>query len=267
MLNAKPDPALDLLRERPQETAPACAPITPVNGGTGMPAHIAIIMDGNGRWAKARYLPRAAGHHQGAEAVRATVRACGELGIRYLTLFAFSSDNWKRPRDEVDHLMGLLRRYIRQELVELRTRGVRLRVIGQRDRLAPDIINLINDAERQTADNTKMDFIIAINYGGQDDMVQAARKVALDVAEGRLSPDEITRETLASRLETAGIPDPDMVIRTSGEQRLSNFLLWQAAYAELVFVPTPWPDFGKADLMAALAEFRCRQRRFGGTGE
>ena len=229
--------------------------------------HVAIIMDGNGRWAKARFLPRAAGHRQGAEAVRVTVKACCELNVRYLTLFAFSSENWKRPKDEVDHLMGLLRRYIRQELAELHENGVRIRAIGQREALARDIVKLIEDAECRTAANERLDFIIALNYGGQDDMVRAARRIAEDVAAGRLEPAEVTRETLAARLDTAGIPDPDLVIRTSGEQRLSNFLLWQAAYAELVFVPTPWPDFSKADLIAAIEEYHRRQRRYGGTAE
>jgi len=234
-------------------------------GNAALPVHIAIIMDGNGRWAKSRFLPRAAGHRQGAEAVRATVKACGELGIRYLTLFAFSSDNWKRPRDEIDHLMGLLRRYIRQELAELHQQGVRIRIIGNRQALAPDIIALIDDAEARTIANTRLNLIIAVNYGGQDDMVQAAQRMAADVARGQLRVEDITRDSLAARLETAGMPDPDLVIRTSGEKRLSNFLLWQSAYAELVFVPTAWPDFGKSDLILAVDEFRLRQRRFGGT--
>ena len=250
------------------ERALTLEPIAPLRlGEAALPAHVAIIMDGNGRWAKARFLPRAAGHRQGAEAVRVTIKACCDLNVRYLTLFAFSSENWKRPKDEVDHLMALLRRYIRQELAELHDNGVRIRIIGQRERLAPDIVKLIEDAETRTAGNSRLDFIIALNYGGQDDMVRAARRIAEDVAAGRLDPASVNRETLAARLDTAGIPDPDLVIRTSGEQRLSNFLLWQAAYAELVFVPTPWPDFSKADLIAAIEEYHRRQRRYGGTAE
>ena len=228
-----------------------------------VPRHVAVIMDGNRRWAKARLLPRLIGHQRGSDAVRRVVEAAADFGIEYLTLYAFSSENWKRPEDEIGDLMGLMRLYLRRDLNELHANGVRLRVIGDRSRLAGDIIDLIDEAESRTRDNRRMTVVLAISYGGQGEIVQAARSLAAEVAAGRLRPDEIDESLFASRLETAGMPDPDLVIRTSGEKRLSNFLLWQAAYAEFVFVDTLWPDFGRDELELALREFRSRDRRFG----
>jgi undecaprenyl diphosphate synthase len=227
------------------------------------PRHIAIIMDGNGRWAQARGLPRIAGHRQGAEAVRRTVRAAGELDIPYLTLFGFSSENWKRPLAEIDDLMGLLRHYLRGEIAELHRNGVRLRVIGDRERLAPDIVTLIANAEALTRDNTGVKLTIALSYGGRAEIAAAVRALAAKAVEGGLVPDAIDEDVISRHLFTAGIPDPDLLIRTSGEQRISNFLLWQCAYSELMFTKTLWPDFGGADLEQAIADFGCRDRRYG----
>ena len=228
-----------------------------------LPRHIAIIMDGNGRWAQARGLPRIAGHRSGAEAVRRTLEAAGELGIPYLTLFGFSSENWKRPLDEVDDLMGLLRHYLRGEIAELHRKGVRLRVIGDIERLAPDIIAMIRHAEALTRDNDGINLTIALSYGGRAEIVAAARAIAAEVAAGRLPLDRVDEDAIARHLFTADLPDPDLLIRTSGEQRISNFLLWQCAYAELVFTKTLWPDFGRADLEQAIAEYGGRERRYG----
>lgn len=236
-------------------------------GVTNLPSHVAIIMDGNGRWAKRRFMPRALGHREGAEAVRRTVTACGELGIPYLTLFAFSSENWKRPAEEVDDLMWLLRSYLQREVAELNRQSVRIRFIGERNGLAPDLIKLIENAEAQTRQNEHLIFTIAVNYGGQYDIVEAARSLAEDVAAGRLSADQITQELFATRLATSDLPDPDLIIRTSGEQRLSNFMLWQAAYSELVFMDVLWPDFDKRSLQQAIDLFNQRERRFGATHE
>lgn len=230
------------------------------------PTHIAIIMDGNGRWAKARGLPRTAGHKRGAEAVRRTVECAREMGVSYLTLYAFSSENWKRPQGEVTDLMGLLRLYLRNEVRTLHKNGIRLRVIGDRSRLGADIVSLIEESEAKTAGNTAMTLVLALSYGGRQEIVEAARRLATDVAEGRVSPAEIDEAALSGRLFTAGIPDPDLVIRTSGEQRISNFLLWQCAYAELVFLDVLWPDFGRDDLDAAIRDFHGRERRFGASG-
>jgi undecaprenyl diphosphate synthase len=230
------------------------------------PNHVAIIMDGNGRWAKARGLPRVAGHRRGADAVRRVVRGAGELGIPILTLFAFSTENWTRPADEVNDLMGLLRHYLRKELDELHENGARLRVIGNRQRLAPDIVRDISDAENMTRSNSRIDVNICINYGARAEILQAARSLARQVAAGDLSADRIDEDLFEGELLTAGVPDPDLLIRTSGEQRISNFMLWQCAYAELVFVDTLWPDFGKEHLEQAIAEFRRRERRYGGVG-
>jgi len=227
------------------------------------PPHVAIIMDGNGRWAKARGLPRIAGHRAGAEAVRRTLTASVELGIKYLTLFGFSSENWKRPVDEVSDLMGLLRHYIRGEIAELHRNGVRLRVIGERAKLPADVVGMIDNAETLTAGNERLNLSIALSYGGRAEIALAARRLAEDVACGRLAPGAIDEDTFAARLLTAGIPDPDLLIRTSGEQRISNFLLWQTAYAELVFTPTLWPDFAKGDLEKAVRDFHGRDRRYG----
>ncbi len=228
-----------------------------------LPAHVAIIMDGNGRWAKARLLPRVAGHKKGADAVRACVKACGELGISYLTLYAFSSENWKRPVDEVDDLMGLLRHYLRHELEELGRNNVRLTFIGDRSRLSVDIVNLMTEAEGKTANNTGLTLILALNYGGQAEIVRAAQELARKAASGEIDPSTIDEQQLAAHLDTARFPDPDIIIRTSGEQRLSNFLLWQAAYAEFVFIDDLWPDFTKETLIKALMEFGNRERRYG----
>ena len=230
------------------------------------PHHVAIIMDGNGRWAKARGLPRVAGHRRGAGAVRRVIRGAGELGIPVLTLFAFSTENWTRPADEVSDLMGLLRHYLRHELEEFGRNGARLRVIGERSRLAPDIVSDIADAEQRTRSNTRIDVNICINYGSRDEIVRATRSLARKVAAGELAADRIDETMFERELLTAGVPDPDLLIRTSGEQRISNFLLWQCAYAELVFVDTLWPDFGKDHLEQAIAEFRRRERRYGGVG-
>jgi len=227
------------------------------------PRHIAIIMDGNGRWAKARGLPRIAGHRRGAEAVRRTLVAASELGVPYLTLFGFSSENWKRPHDEVDDLMALLRHYLRGEIAELHKNAVRLRVIGDKDRLSPDIVAMIANAEDLTRDNHAINLTIALSYGGRAEIVAAARAVAAEIMAGRLSLDAVDEELIAGHLFTADLPDPDLLIRTSGEQRISNFLLWQCAYAELVFTKTLWPDFGRSDLEEAIADYRCRERRYG----
>jgi undecaprenyl diphosphate synthase len=227
------------------------------------PAHVAIIMDGNGRWAKARGLPRIAGHRRGAESVRRTVTAAAELGISYLTLFGFSSENWKRPTGEIDDLMSLLRVYLRGEIAELHQNGVRVRIIGERSRLAPDIVTLIVNAEELTRNNTRLTLIVALSYGGRHDIVQAAQRLAAEVASGRVKPDAIDETLFADYLFTTSIPDPDLLIRTSGEQRISNFLLWQTAYTELVFVETLWPDFGASDLEKAVREFHGRDRRYG----
>ncbi len=227
------------------------------------PTHIAVIMDGNGRWAAAHRLPRVMGHRRGVDAVRTVVEACNDLGVRYLTLYAFSSENWKRPPTEVDDLMWLLRRYLRQEVEKLDAKGVRVRMIGNRAALAPDIVDLMNEIEGRTRANTGLTLILAVNYGGQDEIVSAARALAEDVRAGRLDPAEITKDHFAAQLATRDLPDPDLVIRTSGEQRLSNFLLWQTAYAELLFVDVLWPDFSRATLEDAIAAFHRRDRRFG----
>ncbi|MCR4267311.1 isoprenyl transferase [Nitratireductor sp. ZSWI3] len=228
------------------------------------PAHVAIIMDGNGRWAEARGLPRRAGHRAGVEALRKAVRNAGELGISWLTVYAFSSENWSRPPSEVNDLMGLLRLFIRRDLAELHQNGVRVRIVGDRDNLQPDIKALLEEAENLTAGNTGMNLVIAFNYGSRDEILRAARAALKDIEAGRTGLDALTPERFGAYLDTAGIPDPDLIIRTSGEQRLSNFLLWQAAYAEFVFLPCLWPDFSRDDLAAAIATFSERERRFGG---
>jgi undecaprenyl diphosphate synthase len=228
------------------------------------PYHVAIIMDGNGRWAAQRGLPRGEGHRRGVEAVRRTVRAATELGIGILTIFSFSAENWTRPRSEILDLMALLRRFIRNDLADLHRSNVRVKIIGEREGLEPDIARLLEEAESLTQANTGLMLVVAFNYGARQEIARAARTLATDVAAGRLEPTRITADLLASRLDTSELPDPDLVIRTSGEQRLSNFLLWQAAYSELVFVPVYWPDFDRATLEGAIAEYRTRERRFGG---
>jgi len=232
----------------------------------GVPVHVAIIMDGNGRWAKSRGLPRTAGHKRGAESVRAAVNAAGELGISYLTLFGFSSENWKRPLGEVRDLMGLLRLYLRSEVKDLHKNGVRLRVVGDRARLDPDIVKLIEDSEAKTAGNTKLTLVLALSYGGRQEIVEAARRLAEDAVAGRVNPADIDEAAFSRRLFTADIPDPDLLIRTSGEKRISNFLLWQCAYAEMVFLDVLWPDFSKLDLEHAIRDYHGRDRRYGAIG-
>jgi undecaprenyl diphosphate synthase len=229
------------------------------------PTHVGIIMDGNGRWAKARGLPRIEGHRRGVEAVRRAVRSAAELGMRYLTIYSFSSENWSRPASEVSDLMGLLKRFIRNDLADLHRNNIKVRVIGLRHNLAADIRAMLNEAEDLTRANTGMTLVVAFNYGARQEIVEAARKLAVEVAAGRLDPAAIDEAALAARLDTSDIPDPDLVIRTSGEQRLSNFLLWQAAYAEFVFLPMHWPDFDHAAFESALAQYAARERRFGGT--
>jgi len=235
------------------------------NDGPTAPVHIAVIMDGNGRWAKSRGLPRIEGHRRGADSVRTAITCCIKYGVRYLTLYSFSSENWKRPVQEVDDLMGLLRRYLKSEIVELHKNGVRLRVIGERALLSKDITKLIEDAEAMTSGNRRLDLIVALSYGGRAEIVKAARRVAADVAAGRMTLDAIDEDAVAARLETVGIPDPDILVRTSGEQRISNFLLWQMAYTEFVFLDTLWPDFSEKDFVQVISEFQRRERRFGGT--
>jgi undecaprenyl diphosphate synthase len=244
---------------------PSAAPLAATaSGGGAVPRHVAIIMDGNGRWAKARRLPRIAGHRQGIEAVRRTVEAAPTLGIEVLTLFAFSTENAKRPEDEVNDLMGLLRHYLRSEIGTLHKNNVRLRFIGEYRRLNPDLVELLESSAERTRLNTGLTLVIALNYGAQDEIVRAMQSIAADVAAGRLDATTIDAALIDKRLDTADLPPPDLVIRTSGEQRLSNFLLWQAAYAELVFTDQLWPDFDTASLEAALAEFATRDRRYGG---
>ena len=228
-----------------------------------IPTHVAIIMDGNGRWAKSRGLPRVAGHRKGAEAVRNAVEAASELGIGYLTLYSFSSENWNRSVGEVSDLMGLLRRYLKSEIAELHSKGVRFRVIGDRSRLAEDIRRLIEDAELMTGDNDGLTLVLALSYGGRQEIAAAARNIAKSAALGLIKPEAIDEEVFAAHLDTAGMPDPDLLIRTSGEQRISNFLLWQMAYTEMVFVDKYWPDFGRDDLRQAIEEFSKRDRRYG----
>jgi undecaprenyl diphosphate synthase len=232
--------------------------------GTEPPAHIAIIMDGNGRWAAERGLPRSFGHRSGVEAVRRTVKAAIELSIPYLTIYSFSSENWSRPPDEIADLMGLMKRFIRRDLAELHQNNVRLRVIGERENVDPEMMTLINEACELTRANTGLNLVIAFNYGSRAEIARAARRLAAEVAAGRLEPSAVTADLLGSALDTAGIPDPDILIRTSGELRLSNFLLWQAAYTELVFLDAYWPDFGRELLEEAIAQYRARDRRFGG---
>ncbi|MBT5458505.1 MAG: isoprenyl transferase [Rhodospirillaceae bacterium] len=230
------------------------------------PIHVGIIMDGNGRWAQARGMPRIAGHRQGAESVRTAVKSARDMGIQYLTLYGFSIENWKRPMTEVSALMGLLRLYLRQEIQELDENGVRIRFIGERERLAPDIVALIDEAESRTAGNTKLTLIVALSYGARQEITTAARDLARKAKSGEIDLEDIDEALLENHLATAGIPDLDLVIRTSGEKRVSNFLLWQLAYAELVFIDALWPDFARRDLEEAINEFHRRERRYGATG-
>jgi undecaprenyl diphosphate synthase len=242
----------------------ARAPVTHHQARSEGPKHVAVIMDGNGRWAAARGLPRAQGHRRGVEALRRIVRAAHELGILYLTIFSFSSENWSRPASEIGDLFGLLRRFIRNDLAALHRDGVRVRIIGERAGLEPDICALLGEAEELTRNNTRMNLIVAFNYGSRQEIARAARSLAQEVVEGRRDPGSIDADTLARYLDAPDVPDPDLIIRTSGEQRLSNFLMWQAAYSELVFVPMHWPDFDRTTLENAIAEYARRERRFGG---
>ena len=228
-----------------------------------LPTHVAVIMDGNGRWASARFLPRVAGHREGARAVRRTIEAAIQSGVAWLTVYAFSSENWRRPAAEVLDLTGLLRHYLKNEIAELHANGVRMHFIGDRTRFDADINTALADAERLTDQNKRLDLVIALSYGARDEIATAARNLAKAAQAGEINADDIDEAMLASALSTAGMPDPDLVIRTSGEQRLSNFLLWQAAYAELVFMDVLWPDFSAAHFNEALAEYARRERRFG----
>src|SRR5438045_460983 len=240
------------------------SPATDGPDRTDGPLHVAIIMDGNGRWAAARGLPRAEGHRRGVEALRRVVRAANELGVLYLTIFSFSSENWSRPATEIGDLFGLLRRFIRNDLATLHRDGVRVRVIGERAGLESDICALLNEAEELTRANTTLNLVVAFNYGSRQEIANAAQRLAREVAAGKREPATIDADTLGQYLDAPDIPDPDLIIRTSGAQRLSNFLMWQAAYSELVFVPIHWPDFEKAALEDAIAEYARRERRFGG---
>ena len=227
------------------------------------PQHVAIIMDGNGRWAKARGMPRAAGHERGVEALRRTVEAAPKLGIQYLTVFSFSTENWRRPAAEVSALFGLLKAYVQRDLSRLTKQGVRIRILGRREGLPADIAELVSKAERETEHNSDFCLNIAFNYGGREEIIRAAHKLIGAIQRGEIAADAVDESLFGNYLDTAGIPDPDLLIRTSGEYRLSNFLLWQAAYAELVFTDTLWPDFDRASLEQAIAEYQSRERRFG----
>jgi undecaprenyl diphosphate synthase len=229
-----------------------------------VPRHVAIIMDGNGRWAAARGLPRAEGHRRGVEALRRTIRAAGEIGIKIITIFSFSAENWSRPASEIGELMGLLRRFVRNDLAELHKSNVRVRIIGERVGLDPDIGRLLVEAEDLTKNNDGLILVVAFNYGARQEIVRAARSIAEAVTQGHLKIDDIDMDTVSRSLDAPDIPDPDLIIRTSGEQRLSNFLLWQSAYSELVFVPICWPDFDRTTLESAIREYQQRERRFGG---
>jgi undecaprenyl diphosphate synthase len=229
-----------------------------------IPRHVAIIMDGNGRWAAARGLPRSAGHKAGIDAVRRAVKSAMDQGIEFLTIYSFSTENWARPRSEITFLLDLLRRFIRQDVAELHAAGVRVRMIGDRDSLDGSIVAMLEDAERLTKNNTKHNLVVAFNYGSQQEIVRAAKAVAAKCAAGALSSDAITPDVFADHLDTAGLPAPDLLIRTGGDQRISNFLLWQCAYAEFVFVPEFWPDFSAEIFGRAVCEFASRERRFGG---
>ena len=235
----------------------------PESGDRDVPQHVAVIMDGNGRWAQSRGLPRTEGHRRGAESARRVIKAAARMGVKYLTLFGFSSENWKRPSGEVLDLMGLLRLYLKKELNELHKQGVRFVVIGERSRLPKDVQEIIAVAEEKTQNNQGLNLVLALSYGGRAEITNTARALAEKVASGELSPQDIDEACFENHLDTAGIPEPDLLIRTSGEQRISNFLLWQLAYTEFVFVDTLWPDFGAEEFEHALAQYRARERRFG----
>lgn len=229
-----------------------------------LPVHIGIIMDGNGRWAKKRGLPRQAGHSYGAQTFRKITKYCEKRGIRYLTVYAFSTENWTRPKEEVDGIMRLLEDYLKESLSDFKKENIRTRFIGDLTRLSPKIRQLMQEAEEETKDKTGMCLNIAVNYGGREEIVQAARQLAKDAADGKVSPDDIAEEQLSARMYTAGQPDPDLILRPSGEYRTSNFMLWQSAYSEYVFMDILWPDFKPEDMDEALREYARRNRRFGG---
>jgi undecaprenyl diphosphate synthase len=229
-----------------------------------MPGHVAIIMDGNGRWASLRGQPRSAGHRQGVEALRRTVRAAADMGIGVLTLYSFSTENWSRPAAEVRFLLELLRRFIRTDVADLHQANVRIMVIGDRDGLEPSLRKMFEEAEALTRDNTALKLVIAFNYGGRQEITRAVQALARKVAEGKIAPDDITPAVIGNHLDTGGLPEPDLLIRTGGEQRLSNYLLWQCAYTEFVFIPDYWPDFDADRLRQAVETYRLRDRRFGG---
>lgn len=237
---------------------------SPEMRGSDVPRHVAIIMDGNGRWAERRGLPRTAGHRQGVEAVRRTVRAAGEMGIEYLTLYSFSTENWNRPEKEISELFSLLRMFIRRDLAELHKNNVRILIIGDRDRVPDDLLVLLDDARKLTQENTGQTLVIAFNYGSRAEITNTVREIAEKVSAGLIHLDDISDEMVSASLKTASVPDPDLLIRTSGEMRLSNFLLWQLAYTELVFMECLWPDFSRETLEEAIAIFNNRNRRFGG---
>jgi len=245
-------------------SAAASGPADAAQRPSGPGLHIAIIMDGNGRWAKARGLPRTLGHRSGVAALKRTVQAAQDLGVSCLTVFGFSTENWRRPAREISELMRLLKAYVESDLDRLVREGVRVRVLGRRTGLDPGILAIIERAESRTVANSRYQLQVAFNYGGQADIADAARRLAQDAAAGRLDPDRIDEQVFAGALSTAASGPPDLIIRTSGEQRLSNFLLWEAAYAELVFQDVLWPDYGEAHLKAALEEFNRRVRRYGG---
>ncbi len=242
----------------------AIAEVPAEKPGLKIPAHVAVIMDGNGRWAKARGKQRTEGHVEGVKALRRLVDLAIRYGVAHLTVFSFSSENWRRPPDEVNFIFGLLHRFVASDLATLIRNNVRVKIIGTRDGLDAALLRLIADVERKTADNTGLELIVAFNYGGKAEITDATRRIAEAVAAGRLKPEEITETTVEDALYTTGIPHPDVIIRTSGEQRISNFLLWQAAYSELIFVEENWPDFGEASFLKVLDEYASRKRRFGG---
>lgn len=228
-----------------------------------IPQHIAIIMDGNGRWAKKHHKPRTFGHAKGAKVLEETLENCDALGVRYLTVYAFSTENWARPLEEVQVIMSLFRKYLIDSMAKCMKNNVRCFVIGERSRLSPDIADAIRNLEEQTRDNTGITFIIAINYGGRDELVRAVRNISSDCASGAMKPEDVTEQLISDHLDTHGVPDPDLLIRTSGEQRLSNFLLWELAYSEMYFTDTPWPDFDMKELIKAIEVYTSRDRRYG----
>ena len=246
-----------------RKTVPAAAPDTGTEPGA-VPRHVAIIMDGNGRWAKARRLPRVAGHRAGAEAVRRTLRAARKLGIECVTLYAFSSENWKRPEEEIADLTGLMKQFIKSEIDEIHEAGIRLKIIGDHHAFEADAAAMVDAAVQKTAGNTQSTLVVALNYGAQDEIARAARSLAAKAQAGLLDPQAITTDLIEAELDTADLPQLDLLIRTSGEVRLSNFLLWQAAYAELYFTQTLWPDFDEQALAAAVESYGRRERRYGG---